>query len=187
MHDGELTDWKLLSPFLFLRLSYEEKSTYALVSLVVSIVATVAFAVLPIQPALFGSEGFLSDIQSLVTILFPFLVASLVAVATFSKETLDKPPIGGQVKLVRVGYADYILKRREFVSLLFAYCSASSLGLFIAILIAKALRASVLIWLPAQTVLAFKIILVFIVSFVFAHLLISTFWGLYYLMYRINR
>lgn len=186
MSENQLSDWKLFSPLVFLRLNYAEKRLYNIVSFIVSLSITLVYVALPYRPPLMGDGGILNDLQSLVTILFPFLVAALVSVATFQRESLDAFPIGSQVKLLRKDVADYFLKRREFICLLFGYCASLSLIIFLYVLIAKIIYRSIPIIIGPEFVFYIKIFAVFTLSLIFVHMIIVTFWGIYYLMYRIN-
>jgi len=185
MNDKGIARWKLFSPFLFLRLEYEERLTYNLASVLCGGLVVLAYIFLPIKPSLIGSEGLLTGIQSFVTILFPFFVAALVAVATFSRKGLDAKPSGGQVKLSRRNETVKLLTRRQFICFIFGYCASLSLILFVGIIISRAMYPWVMFEFH-DALPYLRIGSLFLVTIIFSHMVIITFWGLYYLTDRIN-
>lgn len=69
---------------------------------------------------------------------------------------------------------------------IFAYCSGISVVLFIAVVGAKMFQP----WLSAffpSFMPALKFVFLFLVATMFSHMLIVTFWGLYYLTDRVHR
>jgi len=139
----------------------------------------------PSKPPLMGEQGLLKDLKDFVTVLFPFFVGALAALATFTRVGLDQPTIGGRVRLV---IKDRVkdLTRRQFVCFIFGYCAALSVVLFIAIVLVKMIQPTAVGMLPtslpylrAVTVAAFAL--------AFSHLIVVTFWGLYYLSERLYR
>jgi len=185
MSSSGLARWKLFSPFLFLRLRYEERFTYNAFSILIGLLASLAYSLLPVRPALMGSNGVLNDILGFTSILFPFFVAALVAVATFQREGMDRMPNGGQVQLKRRNDSIVSLTRRQFVCFIFGYCSALSATIFISIIITKSLFPWISVYFSGDMEYI-KLVYIFIISSSFAHMITITFWGMYYLTDRIS-
>jgi len=178
-----LARWKLFSPFLFLRLKFSERRCYLLLSIFVGIAFGGLYQLT--KPPLMGPLGLLEDIKSFVTILFPFFVAALVAIATFTRPGLDDLTSGGLVTLERKGEAIRTLTRRQFVCSIFGYCAGVSLCIFLVVIFTKVTHP----WFLGSGLLAvpyFKAACLTIVATMFAHMVIITFWGLYYLSDRLH-
>jgi hypothetical protein len=135
---------------------------------------------------LIGTGGIYLDIQSLVGILFPFLVASLVAVSTFQRDSLDRPTVGRPVTITMKDGRLEELTRREFACILFAYCALISLLLFIVIICIKLIGNETVRYIGSSFGNYLETLSVFVISTMFSNLIIFTLWGMYYLTYRIN-
>lgn len=177
--------WRLLNGFSFLRVRYEEQNTYAVVSIAIAIVVAAVYWFVPTKPALMGDLGLLKDLKDFVQVLFPFYVGALAAVATFNREGLDDVTVGGKAT-VRIGERLVELTRRQFICRLFGYCAVLSIFLFVGVVVAKlvapwgiAAVAGCGPYLRTATVFAF--------SLGFAHLIVISLWGIYYLANRLAR
>lgn len=177
---------KLLSPFLFLRLRFGERWRYNVAALIIGGLLAATYWMLPVKPPLLGQTGLLEDVKAFVTIVFPFYVAALVAVATFQRTELDDMPNGGQVTLHRRNEPIISLTRRQFVCFIFGYCSALSVLLFLMVMLSKMLQPWLVGLIPGLLPYA-KVALLAGLGSVFAHMMIITFWGLYYLTDRVHR
>ncbi len=87
--------------------------------------------------------------------------------------------------LARRGEAVKYLSRRQFVCFIFGYCAALSVFIFLMVLAGKVARP--LVWAICPDAVGYvKPVAVFILSVSFTHMLIVTFWGLYYLSDRLH-
>lgn len=85
----------------------------------------------PVRPDIFGDHGIVQGVNGLLQILTGFYIASLAAVATFNKQSMDEvmpgePPIvdvrGGKIEQ---------LTRRRFVCSMFGYLAFISLFVYL--------------------------------------------------------
>lgn len=139
-----------------------------------------------------GDKGLLGDFSQLLAILSPFYLAALAAVSTFGGkvnfdspiEMKNPPEITHFVK----GRWDTpkVLTTRQFLSLLFGYCAAVSIILFlVTVLSEKANAINVGAAWSARFYLDYGISLSFL--FVFFHMITASFLGIYYLSDKIHR
>lgn len=163
------------------------------------IVPTLALATVIVVPfAVFGGnflapQGFLDRLGSFLAVLTGFYVAALIAVATFASHSgLDKPiEVGPVVLKERDGTEEVTitLTRREYTTAMFGFLSLSSLlitlvGIFV-VPIATPIRATVdtiAPWLNNSVGTTIGLIAKLSLSIIIAHLLITTYRGLYYMM-----
>lgn len=176
MRASGITRWKLLSPFIFLRLKFGERKRYGILAIGCGLFCSIIYYILPNRPSLVGEGGIFIDLQLLVTFLFPFYVASLVAVATFQRSSLDDLPTGGQVELIRKNEATVKLTRRNFICFIFSYCAILSLLIFLIVMTTKFLSDFVKHEF-SEYIIIISSLGVFICFTVFSHLIIITLWG----------
>jgi hypothetical protein len=173
--------WKLFDALSFLRIEYAERWRYNCVSIVIAALATAAYWYAPNKPPLMGDLGLLKDLKDFVQVLFPFFVGALAAVATFHRKGLDDEVVGNPAYL-----GSKKLTRRQFVCYILGYCAVVSIVLFVGVILAKMIQPSVAATLPdLMPTLRAATIAVF--SLGFAHLIVITLWGLYYLSNRLIR
>lgn len=143
----------------------------------------------------FGDRGFLDRLGSFSAVLTGFYIAALVGVASFAAS------VGGLDEEIQVGKIrrpitnpddDPFLTRRQYVCSMFGYLAFVSLVLSVAaILLIVAATPSSLVLTAAmpeaaknvQAVVSTVVVVGF--NVVLAHLLVTTCYGLYYLMDRL--
>lgn len=176
----------------YLRISHEYSVSFNVVfpSVLTSLIMLLLLF-LGNDPNVYGKDGMLGGIASLLAILTPFYIASLAAVATFQgtgafdeKFSMAKPV---ELKILERGQWKVLhLTTRHFLSMLFGYCSMASLTLFLFTILAPIVagKLSVLFgdfsdcvgWIGLAAFL-----------FVFSHMLTTTILGMYFLSDRIHR
>jgi hypothetical protein len=142
--------------------------------------------------ALFGASGLIAAVLQLLAILAPFYIAALAAVATFGdKIQIDKPMKGTQIPSidlkVKGEWQSVEITTRYFLSMLFAYCSAVSVGLFLIGLVAAFFAGAIKLVLNPEYVDIVKYTFVFIYVLFFSHLVLTTMIGIYFLGDKIHR
>lgn len=187
-----------ISPFKYLRLRNERGTRLVFRDLIPMLVITLVFAAPFIafdQVNFSRAAGFVDRMGSLAAVLAGFYIAALVAVGSFSASIgdLDSPISNGKIFL-NLGDEDS-LTRREYICAVFGFLSF--LSLFIAIA-----SSFVLIVTPAVSGIASKEDLaifgfntsafdvargffIFVYCFVISAMIVTTFYGLYYLTDRI--
>ncbi|WP_205960273.1 MULTISPECIES: hypothetical protein [Pantoea] len=188
--------YQLLRPFGYLTIKkVKGKSLYDwIVPLIFSIISLllISFSHGGIQLAV-GDGGLVSKLTGFISNLPGFYIAALAAIATFNRAGIDKLLISNNnsgssqspyivVKDVKSNgipmKIEVEITRRVFLCLLFSFLTAESI-----ILVIFSFLFSFLL-LPAAHYLSFIYLTVFI--FVFWQLIVSTFFGLYYLGDRIH-
>lgn len=174
--------WRLTAPLAYWQIRHSEKRKYdVLYPAIFSVVTVGGYLLLPVRPSLIGEKGILISVQNLLTLLIPFFVAGLAAVATAGREGLDTVTAGIPMQLGKRS-----LTRREFVCYMFGYLAWISLVLFAMIIVAKAIAPSlhqaVPIYMPYVRIVSFAVFM-----FLLGHMIVTTLWGLFYLTDRINR
>ncbi|PSU94366.1 hypothetical protein C0W80_19455 [Photobacterium leiognathi subsp. mandapamensis] len=137
-----------------------------------------------------SKTGLISDISSFIGNLPGFYIAALAAIATFNREQIDKPLISDGTspyivnKIVdsngKEHQTEETITRRMFLCFLFSFLTAESI---ILVIINK--FASVVI-LSSDVFVYFSLFYIGAYFFLFWQLIISTFFGLYYLGNRIH-
>jgi hypothetical protein len=160
-----------------------------------TIVIALPFVLLP-DANFMGSGGFLSNMMNLCSALAGFYVAALVAAATLSRgsDLDDKIQIGQVRRIISKEGAFEKLSRREFVCSIFGYLSFLSLGLAILsnflVVIGGSTRLGNLLRFDIESynISTLDIISPLIKSTIaipYAHLIVVTSYGLYYLIKRL--
>lgn len=127
----------------------------------------------------------IDDFGAVLTVLFPFYFASLAAISSLGGvPSLDESfrmtnPVSLLIKLSRTEYDTLYLTPRDFLSLLFSYCTTTSLILLLASFTQDALVLQ-LAKLGEYAVYPATIVL-FIIVCMFSQLLVSTMLGVYFL------
>ncbi|MGA8121306.1 hypothetical protein [Rouxiella badensis] len=182
----------LIRPFGYLNIKgINGKKAYDwYIPLALMIISMVYFYLLKIPfTDLSKDNGFIKTVVSFITSLPGFYIAALAAIATFNREQIDYPLIGENgapfIEIVvtkengRTVNSQEELTRRLFLCMLFAFLTALS----IIIIMLNAFASPVLAAYP-NFVLHFIYSCVFI--FLTWQLLVTTFFGLYYLGNRIH-
>lgn len=142
--------------------------------------------------SLFEADGFVRSFTPVLSILAPFYIAALAAVATFSgNQSVDSPFDMSQPVLLKVigdggDWENIDVTPRHFLSLLFGYCTSLSILLLLvsifAPFIAKLTEIASCDWAP------FLLSTVFVVfAFLLSQLILGTLLGVYFLADRIHR
>ncbi len=180
---GETPAWKrLVRPLRYLFIRHDIKIRFDLFWPAILTIATVMLLYfLPKPPLLMGDAGVLKSMRDLIALLAAFFVAALAAVATFARDTLDKPMEGTSPTL-----DGKELTRRQFVSYLFGYLAFLAFALFFTIIFAQILVPSLWVWFAPDTMWWIKGI--FGTLFVFAswNMAITTLLGIYFLVERVH-
>lgn len=153
-----------------------------------------ALGILKLVPvtSLFEADGFMRSFTPVLSILAPFYIAALAAVATFSgNKSVDRPFDMSQPVLLKVigdggDWENIDVTPRHFLSLLFGYCTSLSILLLLvsifAPFIAKLAETTSCNWT------AFSLSAVFLVfAVLLSQLILGTLLGVYFLADRIHR
>lgn len=174
--------WRLTTPLNYWWIRHPEKNKYdRIYPAIFAILVTAGYMFLPVRPPLLGDGGLLSSISQLLTLLIPFSVAALAAVATSQLPSLDQDMSGDPLMLK--GRA---LNRRQFVCFLFGYLAWVCLALFLAIIVAEALAPTLRTIAPKWLELL-RPWMLGIFTYFLGHMLVTTLWALFYLTDRMNR
>lgn len=183
--------FRLLKPLNYLRIHHKEKILYDWVlPPIVAVLLTSTLFFSPVKVTIFGANSVIKACTDLLQILTGFYIASLAAIATFSKQSMDDimagdPPIlWKKTKGLNVKEQ---LTRRRFLCYLFGYLAFMSLFLyFIGSATIPLSDVARKLFMP-RTNYIIKWAFVFIYTFLMSQLLITTLLGLYYLVDRIHR
>jgi hypothetical protein len=182
---------RLLTPLSYLRIERQDKVTDELVipGLVTLALVAVLFYFSGKIPV-FSEKGVISVIVGYLQIVSGFYIASLAAVATFNKDSMDKPMPGIPVLLRsrrRKKGRSEALSRRRFLCFLFGYLSFMSLFLYFGgsalVLLAPHIKAI----FAGELFLFLKWVVVIVYIFLTSNMLVTTLLGLYYMTDRIHR
>lgn len=182
---------RLLVPIDYLRISHPEKRFYDFyIPIVLTLVATLLLYVMPSSVDIVGSNGLVSIFTNLLQILTGFYIASLTAVATFDRPSMDEVMLGNPPKL-RTKYRGQatmeLLTRRRFLSFLFGYLSLLSFILYFVGAFSTLLIPNIIILLPKSIFPYIKFFCVLIYLFLVSNLLTTTLLGFYYMTEKIHR
>lgn len=193
--------WRLFFPLRYFALVNPEKRHIDLWP-TLGLALVVAVPYIALSPASFyGQGGFLDKLILLTSALSGFYVAALVAAATFTNESFDKPITVGPIKMptrTPDGERDYEhLTRREFTTILFGYLAFNALVLSLAAVVLVPMAAidlHPLALIPRIGFIFAPVVVrygsyvgIFILAAITAHLAVVTCLGLYYLMGRMYR
>lgn len=135
--------------------------------------------------------GALSLILSFIQSLPGFYIAALAAIATFGRSDIDDilPEPTPKVIIRMRGTNNIVeLTRRRFLAMLFAFLTAESIILTVAALFLTSYGAEIvklsLFSQPASEWVTIILSLLFLVGFF--QMILATFWGLYYLGYKLQ-
>lgn len=182
---------RLLTPLSYLRIERQDKITDELVipGVITALLVGVLFYFSGRIPV-FSEKGVISVIVGYLQIVSGFYIASLAAVATFNKDSMDKPMPGIPVVLPsrkkRRGRSE-ALSRRRFLCFLFGYLSFMSLFLYFGgsalVLLAPQIKSI----FSGEFFLFLKWFVVVVYIFLTCNMLVTTLLGLYYMTDRIHR
>jgi len=182
---------RLLVPVDYLRISHPEKRFYDFyIPIALTLIVTLLLYLVPFSVDIVGSNGMVSIFTNLLQILTGFYIASLTAVATFDRPSMDKVMLGNPPKL-RIKYRGQdtieLLTRRRFLSFLFGYLSLLSFILYFLGAFSTLLIPHIIILLPQPIFPYIKFFCVLIYLFLVSNLLTTTLLGFYYMTEKIHR
>ena len=139
---------------------------------------------------IFGAGGVVYQVNGLIPVLAGFFVASLAAIATFNRPSLDDVMGGIAPSVVLTGSRDAErLTRRRFLCMLFGYLAGASIAIYL-------IGSTATVFAPVYTaahwmtpLLKHVIRTVFSALYlgVLTHIILTSFVGLYYLIDRIHQ
>jgi hypothetical protein len=183
--------FNMFDSLLYLKIENSYLRTFSFyVPIILTFVFIVAYLSFPIKLNIFGDKGLVDSVNSFLSILTGFFVASLAAVATFQNENLDKQIQGKKATLEYVRGRKSIveeLTRRRFLCLLFGYCSLISFLLSVFGIFSRLFKDNVKLVIGTNFHSVTVVIFLAIYIFFFFNLMITTFLGLNYLTDRIHR
>ncbi|MCZ4260545.1 hypothetical protein O4G76_06775 [Limimaricola sp. G21655-S1] len=143
---------------------------------------------------LFKREGLIPSFLPVLSVLTPFYIAALAAVATFAgPASVDKPFEMSEPVLLEVlgagGEWEFMnVTPRHFLSFLFGYCTAISIFLLCFSMFSSFFPGvlAVITYGGGELPIGL-IVLLFVFMFFLSQLLINTFLGVYYLSDRLHR
>jgi hypothetical protein len=180
----------LFAPVRYLCIKHEGKIVFNLwLPLLLAIVTIAIDHKLSGGIKLLASGGLVDSFSSLIQILIGFYIAALAAIATFQNATIDElmlgdtptirePDVNGLVGIVS-------LTRRRFLCYLFGYLAFASLALFFVGVLANLLGDQLYLMI-GNGVQWIKPLSIFLYSFIFYNIVITTLLGLHFLTYRIH-
>lgn len=177
----------------FLRVRHEYAIRYNFVyPLVLSVILFFLIGFDDQSILLLQGKEFIGSFVGVLSVLAPFYIAALAAIATFSgPHMLDKPfEMSKPVTLAVVSEGGVIVNEyvtpRHFLCLLFGYCTTTSIVLLSIAIFTP--FVSIHVMLPTSGILYFTLqSLVFMFIFFMAQLFINTILGVYFLSDRLHR
>ncbi|WP_146750252.1 hypothetical protein [Pseudomonas sp. RIT411] len=180
---------RLLMPLAYLRIQRQDKNFDELwLPGILTVLTVFLLALSNGKIPVFGSTGAIASVVSYLQILSGFYIASLAAIATFNKESMDKPMPGIPPKLkIRGRVKPENLSRRRFLCFMFGYLSFVSLILYFAGSGINLSASAAKDILPTEMAPFIKWPLVAAYTFATYNMLITTLLGLYYMTDRIHK
>lgn len=136
--------YELTRGFAYRRISHVHQSLYTTtLPVVISVIVTIIYLLVPDKAALLGKDGVLSSALSIISTLPGFYFAGLAAVATFGGIEMDKdmPDPAPHILIRHKGVMiNTKLSRRKYLSYLFSYLVVISFALCCVILTMNALQ-----------------------------------------------
>lgn len=175
----------LLKPFRYVVIRHRAKLLYdGVLPLALGGAITVLLLALPKPVPIFGKDAYLSQLQSLLTILGGFFIAALTLITT-DKNSLLAQPVGG-VSPPKLASERSPLSRKRFLAYLFGYLSTSSFMLVGAALIANLLAPQISDLVQPSNRWLLKAAFVLPFNVWLGHVFVSTMLGLYYFTERLQ-
>ncbi|BEN31774.1 hypothetical protein [Serratia marcescens] len=183
---------QLLRPFGYLNIKgVSGKFIYDWVIPLILSLISICYLIFAINSpdALLGNDGFFKSVISFISILPGFYIAALAAIATFNRKQIDDPLISDSgtpyiyVKGVKENGKPYRTKeditRRLFLCMLFSFLTAESILLIM-------LHNFAIPLIATTTPPLYLNMYLFVFLLILWQLLVTTFFGLYYLGDRIH-
>lgn len=183
--------YQLLRPLAYITIRDESKWKIDFAfPLVLAVLSTSTFVLLPKTPTIFSSVGFVALFIGLLQILPGFYLTALAAVATFNRPDMDflMPAPVPTVSISVSGMPQNIdLTRRRMLSMLFGYltfvCFAMYFGSVISIIAAPSVKE-----IMPETVHAWAVrFFIFLYAFFMGQIISITMFGLYQLSDRMHQ
>lgn len=179
--------WHILRPFSYLTIDHRSKWVvdwvYPIALTVASVVVIFGMKVLgPVS--LYADSGLISKVLGFVQGLPGFYIAALAAIATFNRIDIDKTmPSPAPTLDIRVqGKTVAIeLTRRRFLCSMFAFLTAENLILIVLAIFSLALYPTAKSIIPTTAHVWISAIFMFGFLMLFWQMIVTSFWGLYYL------
>lgn len=128
--------------------------------------------------------GFVASTLSFVQSLPGFYIAALAAIATFGRADIDDilpEPTPKMVVILRGQQNTIDLTRRRFLAMLFAFLTAESIVIVISCIVLTSFGTAI----STYSTLIFHALLAALLL-LFFQMVLATFWGLYYLGYKLQ-
>lgn len=185
--------YQLLRPLEYLRIRHPKKVQIDwLVPGGISVVLGLLISLGPVHIDFYGTTGIVSNMLGLFQALPGFYIAALAAVATFGRTDIDEAMPGDPPPLLRIrtnsGVMNMVaLSRRRFLCLLFSFLTAECIALVLIsvgyLVVAPAVKP--LMGGAALIIASFAGATLYL--FMLSQLIVTTFWGLYYLGDRLHQ
>lgn len=173
----------------YLRISHKSKNKYDYYAPgILTIFAIAMYYILPLKPALLGTDGFVAKINGILQMLVGFYIASLAAISTFNKSDMDEL-MDGTPPTLKDAHSNSLerLTRRRFLSLMFGYLAFLSLFLYFSGISAEWLTNNIKLLCNGNLFRFVKISLLGFYIFCISNLIVTTLIGLYYMSDKIHR
>lgn len=181
---------RFLTPLSYLRIQRDGKYVDELfIPIILTLMTFLVFFLTSWKVPVFGASGLVVSVTSYLQVVSGFYIASLAAIATFNKETMDKTMAGDPPTLkVRVKGVVRLeeLSRRRFLCFLFGYLALLSIILYF-VGIGSNLLAPVISLNNYYLALGVKWGFAAIYTFASYNMICTTLLGLYYMADRIHR
>lgn len=141
--------------------------------------------------SILSKGGIVTSLVAFIQSLPGFYIAALAAIATFGRADIDSvlPEPTPEVKVKFLGGENIVkLTRRRFLAMLFSFLTAESIVLIIFSIFTTELSSKLIIFSVHGIYLGWWIGLTLLAIFFFAlyQLIAATFWGLYYLGFKLH-
>ena len=183
----------LLSPFSYLSIKHEQKRFVDWTLPIIVTLACMLLSAIAISPSRVGAPilgTLLSDMLSFTQNLPGFYIAALAAIATFNKISMDYVmPKPAPTLNVKEGKKSIKIEmtRRRFLCLMFAFLTAQSIFLCIILMLGKFIYIPTMQDIQDNYRIATTFAYMFVILFMFFQIVITTFWGIFYLGYKLHK
>ena len=183
----------LIRPFSYLSIEHKQKWVVDwLYPLILAMATSAIIFTLKGQGklVLYADGALIAKILGFVQSLPGFYIAALAAVATFNKTDIDKtmPAPAPKLDIVVQGKKVEIeMTRRRFLCSMFAFLTAESLVLIVLAIFGQSISEPIKAISSEKFHFWISISFLFIFMFVFWQMLITSFWGLFYLGDRLHQ
>lgn len=183
----------LLRPLSYLSIEHKQKRVVDWVYPIVLAILTIVIIFCLKQfgnIAIYADGALLEKILGFVQGLPGFYIAALAAIATFNKLDIDKTmpkPAPKMGSMIRGQIVCIELTRRRFLCSMFAFLTAESLILIILAIFGQTVYLPVKAIIPVNFHTLTSISYMLLFMFIFWQMLITSFWGLFYLGDRLHQ